>query len=513
MPFLRQLALLGGPCLFLLCCLLALGLDLPLEMPADSESVVLTAPALLLSGTTLWMAIWWLSGVVPIYLTALLPLVIYPLAGVATVKSIGPAYGHYLVWLLFAGFVLAAAIERWQLHRRIALSIILFTGTRPASIILGFMIATAFLSMWISNTATAVMMVPIGMAVASTLKDVQAQEAEVPTTAFPKALMLGIAYSASLGGMSSLIGTPTNPIMVSQVMDNYHLSIGFLEWSLLALPLGIILLLVAWYYLTQLAFPLSSQGGQAAKKAIEAEYRKLGPVSTAEYRVSIIFGITATLWICRRLLQTAVQAISGPDNPPIVDINDTSIGLLAVLAFFLVPSGIEDAKRPGRQSRLLSWENVESIPWGVLLLIGGGLAIAASFDTTGLGAYFGELLSQLSSWPFLLFLLLLVAGVNFLTELTSNMATVSILMPVLMALAAATGWHPFPLMAGATLAAGCAFMLPIATPPNAIVFGTGYIDIPDMARVGFWMNIISIILITLLVQFVLPLVWTLPDIQ
>lgn len=474
----RNLGLLLGPLLFALLWLL----------PAPDG---LSKAGMMVGAATIWMAIWWLTETVPIFLTALLPLLLFPLAGALDIKAIGPAYGSWLVWLLFCGFALAAAIEKWNLHRRMALRIILATGTAPDRIILGFMFATGFLSMWISNTASTVMMTPIGMAVAFTLSGKPGGNDDN----FGKAIMLAIAYSASIGGMSSLIGTPTNLIFASAASEIFNIEITFQQWMRIGLPVGIIMLTFVWFYLTRVAFSFNKQSGKAGRAAIQEQYTALGKPSTAEKRVAIVFFLVALAWMCRSYLI----------KPIIPLINDTTIGLIGVFALFLLPSGEKD--EDGNQSRLLDWPTVQNIPWGVLLLIGGGLAIAAGFTETDLAQYIGNQLESLSALPFLLLLFLLVAGVNFLTEITSNMATTSILMPILAVTATAINVDPMILMASATIAAGCAFMLPIATPPNAVVFGSGYLTMSDMVRIGFRVNIFSIVLIALLAYYYLPLVW------
>lgn len=473
MPNRKTVFCILGPALFLLAALLG---------PPET----LSRPGWMVAAATVWIALWWLTEAVPIYLTALLPLLLFPLSGAIDVKTTAAPYGHWLVWLLFCGFVLAAAIEKWGLHRRIALSIILLTGTSPPRIILGFMLATAFLSMWISNTATAVMMVPIGAAVATTLSGKPGEDDDD----FARAIMLGIAYAASIGGMASLIGTPTNLIFASAVSDILGQEITFERWLAVGLPTSSILLVGAWVYLTHFAFDFPRQDAGQGRAEVEKRYAELGPIGVAEKRVAAVFGLVALAWMSRSFVLTAVFPL----------INDTSIGLAGVFALFLIPAGDPAAPR----ARLLDWPTVQNIPWGVLVLIGGGLAIAAGFGATDLAGWIGKGLSGLRVLPYVLLLLALVAAVNFLTEITSNMATTSILMPILAVLATAIGADPLVLMGAATLAAGCAFMLPVATPPNAVVFGSGYLTIGHMARVGLRMNLFSILVILLLALSWLP---------
>jgi sodium-dependent dicarboxylate transporter 2/3/5 len=444
---------------------------------------------MMIGAATLWIALWWLSEASSIYLTALLPLLLFPLSGALDIQSTAAPYGSWLVWLLFCGFVLASAIEKWNLHRRIALRIILATGTAPRRIVLGFMLATGFLSMWISNTATSVMMVPIGIAVAKTLSGRPGGDDDD----FGRAIMLCIAYSASIGGMATLIGTPTNLIFASAVNDIFNIEITFQQWLLVGLPTSGVLLTGAWLYLTRMAFQFPNEDEGKGRKEIMKRYRELGPISTAELRVAIVFGLVAFAWISRSFLLKQFIPL----------VNDTSIGLFGVLALFMLPSGERAAD--GQSIQLLDWPTVQRIPWGVMILIGGGLAIAAGFSATDLAAWTGTKLEVLQFLPLFLLLLFLVAAVNFMTEVTSNMATASIMMPILAVMAEAVGVSPLVLMASATLAAGCAFMLPVATPPNAVVFGAGYLRIGDMVRVGFRMNLFSILVIVLLALFWLPL--------
>ncbi len=469
----KQFGLLLGPLLFSL--ILIFG---PPEGLSWEGNAVLAC--------TLWMAVWWIAEAIPIAATALLPLILFPMTGAMSMKDAATGYANPMVYLFLGGFLIAVAIERWNLHRRIALSIIHRVGTNPDRIVLGFMLATGFLSMWISNTATAVMMMPIGVAV------VRHFNKEKKGGAFGKVLMLAIAYSASIGGMATLVGTPTNVVFSGVVEELYGVQLSFSQWMLFAFPFSAILLLLCWRYLVK-AFRLSDEinadsGGQAE---IRRQLEALGPVSPEEKRVMAVFTIVALAWICQSFLLKKI----------LPGINDTVIAIAGALVLFLIPA----PSKPGKY--LLNWRKAESIPWGILLLFGGGLALAVGFENTDLATWMGRQLVGLKAAPLFLLLLALVIAVNFFTELTSNVATVSMLLPVLAALALSIGVHPYGLMVGATLAASCAFMLPVATPPNAVVFGSGYLKINDMIRAGLAMNLLSIILLTLLVYFVLPLVW------
>lgn len=442
--------------------------------------------------TTAWVAVWWVTEALPIEVTSLLPIILFPLSGALDLKTTTAAYGHKFIFLFVGGFILAIAIEKWKLHRRIALQIIHLVGTNLSSILLGFMLSTAFLSMWISNTATTVMMLPIGLAV---IKEMEASKTPEGSNTFGKALMLAIAYSASIGGMATLIGTPPNLIFAGVVEELYGIEISFLQWFKLGLPITILLLALCWYYLSRWAFKLQGQEYPGGKSVIAEQLKALGKISTEEKRVLFIFMLTALAWICRSfLLKSWIPAI-----------DDTIIALIAAVALFIVPS-------TQKGQALITWLEAVKLPWGVLLLFGGGIALAVGFDSSGLAAWLGNQLSVLQGVSLIMMLLVIIAAVNFLTEITSNIATTAILLPILAALAAIINVHPFLLLAAATVAASCAFMLPVATAPNALVFGSGKLKMKDMLQTGIWLNVISILLLTLVMYFVLPEIWPLESI-
>lgn len=436
--------------------------------------------------TTAWMAIWWTTEAIDIAVTALLPIILFPLTGVMEASEITASYGHYLVFLFLGGFVIAMAVERWHLHRRIALATINLIGSNLRMIILGAMVATAFLSMWISNTATSVMMLPIAMAIARQLEDDPATT-EDEHKLFGKALMLAIAYSASIGGMASLIGTPVNGVLVGQVATVFGVEIGFMDWFRIGFPTSILLLIICWWYLTRVAFTFGREAFAGGRAEIRRLQREQGPMTAEEKKVLAVFVVTAFAWVFRQSLLV----------PIIPGINDTVVAMLGATALFLIPG-----REPGQA--LLTWEEAVRLPWGVVLLLGGGFALAAGFTAGGLGEYVAKQLSVPDGISLLLIMAVVVAAVNFLTEITSNVATTSMLLPVLAVAAGPLGVSPASLMVPATLAATCAFMLPVATPPNAVVFGSGYLTIPDMVNAGFRMNLLSIILITLISYFLLP---------
>ena len=438
---------------------------------------------------TLWIALWWITEAIPIAATSLLPIVLFPLTGALDIRSTAMSYGHPYVFLYAGGFIIAIAIEKWNLHRRIALNIINLIGTDIKSIILGFMVATAFLSMWISNTATSVMMLPIGTAIVTQLQD-NPQTKENETLTFGKALMLAIAYSASIGGMATLIGTPPNLVLAGVVQESYGIEITFAQWIIFGLPLSVLLLFICWQYLIRFAFTFEQKKFPGGRAEIHQHLQRLGRMSFEEKVVMVVFVLTALAWITRSFL---LQRI-------LPGIDDTIIAIAGALILFVLPAQTEKRK-------LINWEEAVKLPWGVLFLFGGGLAIAEGFQATGLATWIGSQMTLVQGINIILLVLILVAAVNFLTEITSNLATTAMILPILASMAVTLNVHPYVLLTGATVAASCAFMLPVATPPNAVVFGSGYLTIPDMVRAGIWMNVLSIILLTILTYFFLPEVW------
>jgi sodium-dependent dicarboxylate transporter 2/3/5 len=441
--------------------------------------------------STTWVAIWWITEALPIAVTALLPIVLFPLTGGVGLSETTASYGHKYIFLFIGGFILAIAIEKWNLHRRIALTIIKLVGTNVVNIILGFMIATAFLSMWISNTATAVMILPVGMAIVTQLKDNSAT-IENENMVFAKALMLAIAYSASIGGMATLIGTPPNMVLAGVVEETYGVEITFAQWFSFGFPISMILLVICWLYLTRFAFNFKQKEFPGGRDEINRQLKALGKVTYEEKTVLVVFVLTAFAWISRSFL---IQQF-------MPSIDDTIIAIAFAILLFILPSKEKNKK-------IIAWEDAVKLPWGILLLFGGGMALALGFDSSGLALWLGQQMSNLETLSLFLLLFILIAAVNFLTEITSNLATTAMILPVLAPLAIILNIHPYFLMVGATVAASCAFMLPVATPPNAVVFGSGYLKIGDMVKKGVWMNIISVVLLTLFVYYVLPLLWDL----
>ena len=472
----KKIGLILGPLVFILIQLFFH----PPELSDDGKSIL---------ASTLWIAIWWISEAVPISVTALLPIILFPLSGGLDLKSTTAAFGHKFIFLFIGGFVLAIAIEKWGLHKRIALNIIKLVGSNKSNIILGFMIATAFLSMWISNTATSVMMLPVALAIIAQLRD-NPKTLENENITFGKALMLSIAYSASIGGMATLIGTPPNLVLAGVIKTNYDVEITFLEWMTFGLPVSLILLSICWFYLTRYAFNFKNKSFSSGQEEITKQINSLGKISYEEKTVLFVFVTTALLWITQSFLLKEI----------IPNIDDTIIAISCAVILFILPT--KDVK-----SAILKWEDTIKLPWGILLLFGGGMALAKGFDTSGLAIWIGSQLTSLKTFPFILLLLVLIASVNFLTEITSNLATTAMLLPVLVSLSDAIDIHPYYLLIGATVAASCAFMLPVATPPNAVVFGSKLLTIDDMVKKGFWMNVISIFVLTIIVYFLIPILW------
>lgn len=463
----RQLAgLIGGVIVFLLVLLVPApeGLD-----PAGWRTAAIG----------LLMAIWWITEALPIAATALVPLVLFPLLGVTDIDSAASPYANPLIFLFLGGFIIAQAMQTWQLHRRIALGIVRWVGVRPSSIIIGFILASAFLSMWVSNTATALMMLPIGLSIIDLTQDRIEETDRVTAPHFGLVLILSIAYACNIGGMGTLIGTPPNALLAGFASESYGVEVGFAQWMIVGFPLVVVLLPLLYGVLTWI-YPLELDTLPGGAEIIDQEREKLGMMSVAEARVAVVFGGAALLWMTRPLLSTVISGLS-----------DAGIAIAAALALFLIPAGTE-------RRTLLAWEEAEALPWGVLILFGGGLSLASAITDTGLATWIGEGVSALQGWPILLILICTVALIVLLTEITSNTATTAAFLPILGAVAVGIGENPFLLAVPAALCASCAFMLPVATPPNAVVYGSGLLTIPQMSRVGVWLNLLCIVLVTLL---------------
>jgi len=449
-----------------------------------------------MAAVAIWMAVWWITEAAPLAVTALLPVVLFPLLGLMAGKTVAPLYFNSIIFLFLGGFMVALAMERWGLHRRIALRIILLIGGGPRRLVLGFMAAAAFLSMWISNTATTMMMVPIGMAVVSR---VGAGEGSGGSVRFASALLLGTAYGASLGGIATLVGTPPNPLFIRNlaVLFPEAPEVSFAQWFAFALPLSVVFLVVAWLVLG-LFFRLAPLRGLVDRSLFREEQARLGPMSRAEKIVLVDFLALALLWLTRMGLTVGDWQLPGWSGL-VADasfLDDGTVAIALALLLFLIPSG----RRPGE--RVMDWPTTRKLPWGIVLLFGGGFALAQGFVDSGLSGWLGGRMEGLSGLPPLLIVLCVCLLITFLTELTSNTATTQMALPVLAAVAVAIEVNPLLLMVPATLSASCAFMLPVATPPNAIIFGTERIRSAEMARVGVILNLVGAVLITLCVYLV-----------
>lgn len=472
----QKIGLLLGPGLFVL----LLSLPLPEGLSAQAMGVV---------AVTLLMATFWISEAIPIPATALFPIALFPLLGVMPTAKVTLSYGNHLIFLFMGGFLIAMAIERWQLHKRIALHTVNLVGVSPNRVILGFMIATAFLSCWISNTATAMLMVTIGMAVLNQMADSEAGR-DLTQTSFGVALMLGIAYAASIGGVATLIGTPPNAILAGVVEKQYGYTIGFAEWMLFAMPLSIVMLILTWFYLTRIAFRNNAPELPGGKAVIREQLSALGTMSKQERRVLAVFLFVVAAWLFRGLLP--FDALK--------DVTDSAVAILGAILLFVIPADLKKGEF------LLDWKTAVNIPWDIIILFGGGFALAAGFSASGLTEWIGSQLSLLQGTNSIVLIAVVVVMVIFLTEVTSNTATASLLLPVMAGFAMAANEPALSLMAAVALAASFAFMLPVATPPNAIVFSSRQVTIPQMARAGIWLNLVGTVLITIFVIQLLPIV-------
>lgn len=452
-----------------------------------------------LAGTA-WMATWWITEAAPIPVSSLLPLILFPTLGVAAIKDVAAPYSDPTIYLFLGGMLIAVAIERWNLHRRIALGLISLIGVSPGRLILGFMVSTGVLSAFLSNTATAMMMLPIGLAVISQVvalskgdkKVVQltSDGKSVPKSNFGAALMLGIAYAASIGGVATLIGTPPNAVFAGVASKTLGVDIGFAKWMLVGGPLAAIFLVVTWFALLKI-LPPEIKDIPGGKEFIRGQLRDLGRLTVSEGRVLMVFLLVASLWILRPFVLK--NYLPGVD--------DAMIAVFGGVLLFLIPAN-------GQRGRfLLESDALSKLPWGILLLFGAGFSVAGAFQSSGLAKWIATGLTSLQGVGLFLIILAVVTLMIFLTEVTSNTAIATLFMPIMAAMGAALGVSPLSLMVTAAVAASFAFMLPVATPPNAIVFSTGYVNIRQMARAGIWLNLIGIVVITLVCYYWLPLVW------
>ena len=436
------------------------------------------------------MITWWITEALPMPVVALLPLVLFPLLKISSIKATGAFYGNEVIFLFMGGFMLGLAIEKWNLHRRIALNIVRLTGTSGDRIILGFILATGLLSMWLSNTATTMMMFPIALSVIHVMKE-NNNKGEGSIRNFSLTIMLAIAYAANIGGIATIIGTPPNVAYKGYIKEAYNYEIGFVDWMLLCTPIAILLLATLYWVMVKWLFPNRIKSDDGTRQLIQSEVNQLGPLSTAEKRVLIIFIVTALLWILRKIINDAQNWF---------ELDDTMIAVMCAVALFICPAGANEEKNDS----LLEWGDTSKMAWGILLLFGGGIALAGALEKAGLMEQLGQWLSQFSGNGFILVLVIVFVSM-FISEVMSNVAQVIVFAPVVSSLADALHMNPLLLGIPMTLAASCAGMLPMGTPPNAIVFASGHIKLRQMAKAGFVMNMIAVILITLFCWFLLPL--------
>lgn len=480
---LSQVGLTGGILVFLLIIILG---DLE---PGKPEITFTFAIAIL-------MAIWWITEAVPLAITSLLPVFLFPLLGILDGNTISSTYFNHVIFLFIGGFIIALAMQKWNLHRRIALRILIFTGTSPAKILLGFMFATAFLSMWISNTATAMMMIPIAMSIIEELQNNMGKE---NIKKFTVGLLLGIAYSASIGGASTLVGTPPNLsfVRIFQIYFPQAPEISFATWFIFAIPLTILFFIIIWIYLFVLFKPKKGKWKAENSQSLRSQYQNLGKANFEERAVFIAFISAAILWLTRSDIIIGSFFIPGWSkifkSPEFI--NDGSIAIFIAVILFIIPSKNHKGKK------LMDWNTAVKLPWNIVLLFGGGFALATGFKESGLSIWFGNQLSWVADAHPIMIIFTIALMMTFLTELTSNTATTEMILPILAGLSFNIGINPLFLMIPATLSASMAFMLPVATPPNAIIFGTNKISMITMARTGFILNIIGAILITLATYF------------
>lgn len=439
-----------------------------------------------------WMAIWWSTEAIPVAVTAFLPLVLFPLFGINTMSVTASSYSHPIIYLFLGGFVIALAIERSGLHVRAALKVFRMAGLNGKSLVAGFMAAAALISMWISNTSTTLMLLPIAASVTLVIRDTMSDSlSKTEISNFETSMLLGLAYAATLGGMATLVGTPPNTFMVGFMADSYQMDIDFLRWMIVGVPLALIMLPLTWLVLTRFLYPVNFRATQQARSHIDHLYTGLGTMSVAERRTLYLFIALVLGWVLRKQI-VAVTGLTG--------LTDSGVAMAAAVAAFIIPSG-----KTGEG--LITWEDMRRLPWGVLILFGGGLALAGGMTATGLTLWLGKQLAPLGEINIAVLVVCSALLVIFLTELTSNLATTATILPVMAAIAVETGQDPLVFVIPVTLAASCAFMLPVATPPNAIVFSSGRVSIPRMMRAGFVLNIIGVIVLSLVALKLVPLVF------
>lgn len=472
----KKAGLFLGPLLFFII------LGLPFEIISEKgDSVIAVA---------VWMVTWWITEAVSISVTALLPLLLLPILKIMDIGEVGANYGSPIIFLFFGGFVLALALEKVNLHKRIALNIIKITGTTPNKVVLGFMIATASLSMWISNTATTVVMLPIAMSVIGLLVN-DADGFTKNDRNFALSVMLGIAFSANAGGVATVIGTPPNSVMIGLLENEYNIEISFLRWMVIGVPFSALMIGISYLVLVKWMYPNKQLKFNASKEVIDQELKKLGPMGGKEKMVLAIFGVTVFLWIFR----TVINGIF-----PVLKLNDTMISIMAAIAMFAIPYDLK------KGDFIITWKDTQKLAWGILILFGGGLALAKAMSVSGIVDVVSGSIAE-SDIGVLFTAILLTTLILFMTELMSNVALIAVLAPVVAGIAIGLDLPVLYLLIPVTIASSCAFMLPMATPPNAIVFASGYVKVSEMARIGVILNCVAIVILILMFQFVIPLIF------
>ncbi|WP_029514207.1 DASS family sodium-coupled anion symporter [Nesterenkonia sp. F] len=474
---------------------------------ASSQDPALSTDAAMTLGVAVLIAVWWMTEALPLAVTSLMPLLLFPALGIFDIDQATSQYGDKIVFLFLGGFIIALAMEKWNLHKRIALLTMSAIGSKPRQLLLGIMIATWFLSMWVSNTATTMMMLPIGVSVLTMVAgeklshlpaDRRPTDEDDPVTAlsgdrdtrnFAISVMLGIAFAATIGGLGTLIGSPPNLVMVGVLEDQFDTTVSFADWMKLGVPLSLVFLVVAWLMLSRVIFPTTMKDAMGGRDVVREELRTLGRMSRGEWSVLAVFVSTALLWIFLGQLQSIDWLVAA--LPFVAGLNDTSVAMAAAVALFLIPVSAKD----GVQA--MDWKTAQrGVPWGVLLLFGGGLCLAAAMSETGVSDWIGQRMEGLGVLPTVLLVAAVCLLTLLLTELTSNTATSTTFLPVFAGFAVAIGVDPMLLMVPAAMAATCSFMLPVGTPPNAIVYGSGYVTMPQMVKAGVWLNLIGVVLIT-----------------
>lgn len=443
------------------------------------------------AAVTVLLAYWWSSEALPVPVTSLLPIVLFPTFGIATIAEATSPYAAPTILLLLGGFIMATGLAKWKLHRRIALNVLVRVGNNPIALIGGFMAVTAMISMWISNTASTLMMLPIAISLASEI----VPERGPKTIGFVLCLILGIAYGANIGGFGTPIGTPPNLLVIAFMKENYGIEVSFLSWMMFGVPATLIMLPIACFVLTKLAHPFDLSENSVAHDILQQKLDNMGPISVPEKRMAMAFAFVAFMWVFRTPIQNNLGMLPW--------LSDALIAIGGAILMFMIPSGAADPKN----SKLLDWETANTLPWGVLLLFGGGLSLAAAVKATGLAVWIGSEMGAIGTLDLIFIVFILTTLVVFLTELTSNTATVATLLPILGALAVATGIDPMMLFVPVAISASCAFMLPVATGPNAVVFSSGEVTIPQMATAGFQLNLFAIFAVTAVSYSLVPIIF------